>query len=372
MRVPVEWYSAGVGSLAMIALVSAGCSPDSWIRQASAMGQCEECSIEMREIWSSLPEDPNVFAVNIFLESGRWLWTMGDFSGHVIVRYDLRDRTSFRIDRFGDGPGEFRQIMSGLVDRTGDTLVVTGRGRVSLLRISRDLQHVRSFSSPVPIKPRSLVEATNGDFVVSSVVRQPSGSPALLHRITREGELRASFGSRDVGEVGEWRPLTASQACECVWALASGDEGFSVTLWDLEAMKLVRTLSFRPGWWYTSRKTAFEREREARSPGQERDPPNTGVYELLEQEGTLWVVGRHADRRWEEGLILGAEEEGWNPGLIFDSFILAIDAATGEVIATEVIDPFAYGFSSRGRLATYELERDGHPRLRLHQLSLER
>lgn len=356
------WQRTGI--LAFLLPAACADSGNSSTRYHLLLGNCPTCSVEAREVWSSLPEDPNVVDVGTYIQVRQTLLTMQGFAGHSIVGFDLATSRSFVFDRPGEGPGEFKDIMAGLLDDTGDTLVVADSRRVSFL--TTDLRFVRSFNSPVSIPPRSLIELPNGDFLVSSLGPRlnHSGMTHGLHRLSRSGELLSTFAPVDVSDKPR---LASSDQPGHTWLLFSQDDGFSMQLWDVETETLINTFTIRPPWWHSSTATPHEHERQARS-GRLPGAPSTIATDAVEHGGVLWVRISHADEHWQEW-----DPDIYDPTALYDAVLIAVEPDTGDPLATRVFsDVYVVAFVEGGRIASYELEGPGYPRIRLYDIWLER
>ncbi len=325
-------------------------------------GSCFECEIVIEETWATNVRDPNVLDVGTFVEWGDSVWTMQGFAGHRLIAYSLASGESRLIDREGEGPGEFRDVRAGFLDHAGDTLVVAEVARVSLLGPGGAF--ARSFTPPVPIAARSMGKTPEGDFIAAAPYSlEGSDEVNRLHRIDRNGLLLSSFGGPAQGLSPRMFP---GEADTTVWLLTKLEDGVRLELWDISAEERLRLLEVKPDWWISPTRTPEQMERDA-SLGRVRRIPSSASTGL-HADGILWISVSHspADPAPFDG-------SAYDPVTRYDSVILAIDPESGEVLkGTVLTDRHATGFTRSGLLATYELDRAGHPRLRLHDLRLIR
>jgi len=289
---------------------------------------------------------------------------MQGFAGHRILVFSLETAESRVIDREGEGPGEFKEILGGFLDHSGDTLVIAERNRITFLE--KYGRFARSFTPPIPVDVRSVRRGSDGDFIMAATVGEPdsAGLTPALHRISDTGELLSSFGRASP----EDRPRLWPGATEGeVWLLASLDDGFRAERWDAGTQERTAVVTMRPEWWSSPTRTAIQSERALRAGRRPGTPPSRATA-LKEGNGVLWVTVAHASPSWAE-----ADLSEYDPSATYDAVLLAVEIDTGAVMASRVLERgVGAGFSERGRLVTYELSAAGHPRIRLLELSLAR
>jgi hypothetical protein len=359
-QIPERPTRAGIGIAAVILLVSA-CVDESAIDPELTTGVCPSCDIEVREVWASIPRDPNVLDAGTWIEWGDSIWSMQGFAGHAMIVYSLRSGESRRLARRGDGPGEFQGIHGGFLDRSGDTLLVAEATRVSFLTAGG--RFVRSVSSPIPIPVRSVRQGPHGEIVIAHPYGRPDehGQTDRLHVLNRDGVLISSFAPGSaVGRPRLWPGEDSTQ----VWLLSDSDGGFTIEGWDVAEEAMTRQLSVEPPWWYDPKVTPQLQEHRARAGALSRLPSK--VTSLREADGMLWVTAVHPAARTAD-----FDPDVYDPARDYDSVLMVIDRSSGAIVtATVMTDRLMGGWTSSGMLQTLEHDSGGHPRHRLHEVRL--
>ncbi|MEX1182926.1 MAG: hypothetical protein WEF86_06800 [Gemmatimonadota bacterium] len=337
-------------------------------RLAAGLGICEQCKISHEVLWTSGAEDPNVNSGAFFLENQGDLWTMGDFSNETVTRFDLANGTSRAHTRRGDGPGEFSdQIMGAAVHPSGDTLVVAQEARIDYF--VRDLEPIRGFRPPVNVYG-TLVLHSDGNMTVSNP--RPLGLKAYdefgIHRFTAEGQHLLSFRSNAENPTSRYMPLVAGSDGASVWIAISDSAGFSLERWDVTAGTLLRELRVDVPFWYDPSVSLARLELEAAASGR-LDPdflrPRSGVISVYDAGELVWVVLRHADPRYVD-----YDWQYYQPHLLYDCIIAAIDTRSGAVLAATAYDQAPCMFTNRGNVVLYDVDDNEFPRFKMLALGL--
>lgn len=360
LRRPGRWKA---GSAVAVAFALGGCDIGDDFDDLFA-GECTSCEIVLEEAWASVARDPAVQDVGTWIEWGDSIWTMQGFAGHQIIIYSASDGGTRTIDRFGEGPGEFRSIRAGALDISSDSLFVAETARVSVLTGGGEF--ARSFVPEVPFTRGRSFGVTSDGHILLPVPRRSDNPDAIIHRLhllTREGVLLHSFAP---GDPDRRMTLGPSASPSTFWLMEDAEGGFRVELWNVESREMVRAFDVRPDWW-SSGASSGESEQEIRQSGTPPTPPSIAIS-IREEAGVLFVAAVHPTPD-----PVPFDEETYDPTGEFDSVVLAVDAESGVILAAQLIeDRFISGWSREGLLPTWETDRMGFPRYRLHTVQLER
>ncbi len=142
-----------------------------------------------------------------------------------------------------------------------------------------------------------------------------------------------------------------------VYHLAQNSEGIWVArMHDRYELTLLSVENGRPLRGFRPRRAWFEHyrippHRDVDGAGLLR--PTSAIWDVWSNDGELWVLGATLDPEWET-----TEEQGYvNVGRYLDSVLDVFDAASGELIASRVIDlpnGFFEGFLPDGRVPAVE------------------
>lgn len=116
-----------------------------------------------------------------------------DVSGHNVLVFNADGSQRGALGRQGDGPGEYRRVISIAIGPGDSIYVVHDGGRVSVF--SPTGAPVRSMQTTV-YGLRDIAAYANGTMLISGQSLSPIDSGMPLHRLTLRGEPIKSFGSR--------------------------------------------------------------------------------------------------------------------------------------------------------------------------------
>jgi hypothetical protein len=318
---------------------------------------CLECEIVAREEWSSTRDDPLVNDASVFFRAGGSLWVAGGFMGASVAEFPMDGGFASPRGRVGEGPSELQDVLAGTWSSHSGQLALAQADRVSLLDVQTgridwiDGRGVRSGSSIVWTDEALVIaQGLENDGVLE--VREPIDGPArkVTYSQAREGV----------------RFIAPARAPYQFWIVESRHDGFQLMRGTLTGNG-VETKAFdpvTPTWWIPPRSVAPTTGPEV-APRRGAPPPPTRVLRLYDAGKVVFVLVTHADRNWTDW-----DRRYWEPGRGYDSVVMAIDSATGRSLAVERFEEFAYGFTNRGELVRYTVDRRGAPTWTLLSLRL--
>lgn len=282
-----------------------------------------------------------------------------EFAGPSISVFEPDGRYVGRVGGEGQGPEEFRFVMSLLFSRDSAYVLDVANARLSV--VDADLRVIRT--APLTMVPSSEAEFIDDSLIVMNAhtaSRDDVGHP--LQVMDTRGRRVARLASEGIAYNGALMDHGSRRVSVgpggTIWA-ARTDE-YLIDEWALDDRHLTR-LSYRPD--------AFPRK----SPPRTRDdpPPPTLLALDVDAEGLIWVVMGLADPRWASAWNEGtthydARIDDYN--LYYDSVIQVIDPTTGTLVAERKEDPFL--FFGASRTVTSVEGSVTSPRLRVRRLAL--
>jgi len=332
------------------------------------LATCASCRINLEQAWRSSPRDPNVWPADYYVETGRDLWVMGGFAEQTLTRYTLRGRQSELFDRAGDGPGEFAgQIRGAALDSSGDTLVIIQVQRVDYFS-ARDLTYYRGFVPTLPVG-FGIVTLPDGSVVFPSPgTSNPAAAAYALHRFAAAGSYLGSSLPLAPESRPALMPLARGAEPSTVWVLLPKPRGFTAEQWDMGKGTRARQLEVEADWWYQNPYSQMELEAMSAAGRVRSDAlkPSTGAIAAYDDGAHLWITIRHPDESWRQAMGGGVPVAN----KLFDSFLLALDRETGQVLAGHEFDDFAIGFTNRGKLVVIGVNAGGFSYIQLYECEL--
>lgn len=335
---------------------------------AGETATCGECTINSEPVWVSASGDDDVHMASFFLEEGDYLWAMGGFADEKIVRYPLRGGSTQVYGRQGEGPGEIKdQIHGAALHSSGDTLVIAQLQRIEYF--STTIEPYRSFRPAVPV--RGAMELLDDGSIVIADSRG-SGPEVTSNRILHQFDAVG-------GHVGSWITLDSIDYAgarvwiarghepQTVWVSTPIPSGRRLSQWDSHSKSRIRRFDVTLDWWYEMPRSPEEVESHYRSGQVEPLKPSTVLTDFFDDGTVLWLSVGHADPDFRS-----VDPRYFLPSKRYDTLLLAVDRETGAVLAVEAFDEIAPGFTNRGNLVLYRLDRIGRPRLELRKVEFRR
>jgi hypothetical protein len=268
---------------------------------------------------------PGLFGESTFVQSdasGRFIATT--LGMEALAIFDRKGELVEVVGRAGDGPGEFRRVMTpqrGPADSLYAYDFIQARLSVfapdmSLVRSAR-LQHYPEFYR------------ADGSFIVAQQIASSELLGHPVHLFSASGELVRSFGM----EVPQYRAdlrllLTRKVGAGSqgtVWMTAPGE--YRIERWDPDTGQLLhRVPRAAPDWFVTESKPGH--------PLIER--PRAVISYIWEQDGLVWLIAQVPDEHWEPRLAEepppgGLTESDRNSA--YDWIVEVIEPATGQLVA---------------------------------------
>lgn len=351
----------GIGLVLMTSLAAAACDKSAIPRVSVGPGDgCSSCEILLEEVWTSNPQDSLVDDAGFAIESDGELWMGGGFMGSRLGVFDLSNGSSRSFGRNGDGPSEFGAVVSAHLVESDSVVAVIHSNRISRF----------SISSGVFLSTRNF-EPT----YASGSKSAPVGDGLALMERRRDAEVQGWVVPTVSGDPWPWsygavaegadRFVAPSDQPSHVWVGETLDSGFRLSLISIErdSSTTVRTLDVDPEWWFRPNSPTWN-ERSGAPPIFGATPSRAvGLFDFGRH---LIVLLQHPDRHFERW-----DREYWEPEKGLDSIFMALDAVTGEVLATYWHDNVAYPFTNRGRTPIYSADSNGFPAWSLQSVTLE-
>ena len=272
------------------------------------------------------------------------------------------------IGRHGAGPGEFQIPIFHFLDASGDTLFIVdvGLGRISAFSADGTRLHDTRLSSIGA--PLSATYIGSGAWLANGVRLTSDGVGVPLHLMSTDGTVLHSFGPDvPVHSTGSGVPLHArrshSDETGTLWvasmaeyriekwrrSVAAGDGRFT-----LDTVFAPTTVPFPP---------LEERPGTPRSP---RDPPPPPIVRDVWREpgGPVWVVLNVAHEDWRDRLRRGVpvDAEFYSRGNTMRKTVVeALDAETGEVLASLSVEDLWMAVTGHGEALSYWVSEVGIP-----------
>lgn len=334
---------------------------------------CPRCTITVQTV-ATLGTDDGVGSLN-----GKPMSVNVDSRGRYWVFQELEPPTVFTatgsvvqmVGRKGSGPGEFRAANNGIV--VADSMLVFDwlESRATMLgpdlKTSRTLLISRHLGDVLVLSWPTLL-VTTGHMVASS----PPNS--TMHRLSLAGtdmQLIGSFGPRGTGgpmgnvEVGQ----IIGEARDGVWSAFWNRPAF--TRWDrngIARLTLTRQLD-----WFTGEGKG--------SMGTPTTPPTPRTGAIREDsDGLVWLFIHTPARTWKEGweapptrfpgggTEYSARKMGWDK--LFRTYVEVIDPVQARVVTSHTINGYVFETLPDRRVALYEVDLGGIPRVRIVSLTL--
>ena len=319
------FYSFQAASLGIAVLIASAQTSQQSSSPITSEVSCPTCAIDL-ELVASLgrPEDPvlPLPTARIARDSFGRFYAAPTFDRGKIAVYDASGTFLEAIGREGQGPGEFRQITSLVVD-SEDALHVFERSRHTIL--SADTHELRLVHT-LQGNPGSIIEVSSGQLVVQQLAAAP-GSP-LIAVVDAEGDVITSF--LPIGDTSDrWdrvRVLGRSTG-DRVWVAPKNE--FRIELWSLNGVRLLvleRDADFFEPW------RGYDRLEPARK------PPRPRVHSVHQDAaGRVWVMIAVAAEDWApapaaaEGPVTGQSTRARLQ--LWDTIIEVLDPSRGTVLA---------------------------------------
>ena len=275
------------------------------------------------------------------------------------------------VGSIGQGPGEFRGAISGMLV-PGDSVVVFDAANRRASVIGPDLTMGRLIRMSFAVY-EGVAVAWPAAVIGTGDIRTEGAGSSPLHML--------SFASRDVAAEGLFgpgdgmaRPGASRQTIHRVAAARSGGvwsadaQEYRVTLFSAKG-EPVKTLERKPSWFpVPSRGMRF-------SPNAPPPPELTGLFEDP-KSGYLWVYARVPASNWRAAWpaasanATAVSSRSIATEKLYDTRIEVLDPSTGRVVARGSLAGPVVSVLSGNRAAMYEVDADGIPHMRVVALTL--
>ena len=305
-------------------IVLAACDPGAG--DAPRRTRCTECEIHLERVGTltdsidpgALP-DAMVYATR---DRGGRVFTINSKKDGVLV-YAANGTLIAKLGTPGNGPGEFRVIRRVLLG-PNDSIYVADWGIGRITTFGPDLKMVRadatSHQPDLALGARTFVVAEQ--FLSRTQVAMP------LHFVNDDRVVH-SFGAdssalqRDAMLLMQRIVATAQNGD--IWTVAPGR--FVIERWNPVTAARTQTIHVKTDWFSET----------AMWPDDERAKPPAIIECLWADDGLLWVSVRDADVDWKPPQSANAERplDADAYAQTYDWILIAIDSATGAVLATK-------------------------------------
>ena len=333
---------------------------------------CPRCSIVVRPL-ATLGTDDGVGSLNgkptsVNVDAGGRYWVFQELEPPTV--FSANGVVERMVGRKGSGPGEFRSANNGVV--VGDSMLVFDwlERRASML--GPDLKATRTIRTTSGLREVMVLDWP-GLLITTAYVPESNPINSTIHRLSLAGsEMRVlgSFGPRGTGgpmgnvEVGQ----VLGTARDGIWSAYWNRPQF--TRWDRAGVaRLTLTRRFD---WYTGETTA--------SIGTPTTPPTPRTAAIVEDpEGLLWLFIHTPAPTWREGWTARPKRVGegveYSPkdmsfDRMFRTYVEVIDPVQARVLTSHTINGYVFETLPDRRVALYEVDIAGIPRVRIVSLAL--
>lgn len=337
---------------------------------------CANCTIEIDSIATlgdtdgagSLSGRPATVRVDAL---GRF-WVLDGRQPPMVFRPD----GSFlqRVGTRGQGPGEFLEP-SDAIPLPGDSVLVVDNAARRATVVTHELRPARMVRLPARFGDRSVVIQWPRTVLVTALIPTPDAAGWPLHLVSFTADVARPlihFGP----DSGALRPdrmpdafLQRLTPARNGGAWTADRASYRLTLWNPDASK-ARTIVRQSTW--------FVEEFEMGLGSPARPPPSRVAAISEDAQGRLWVFVNVAGKKWRDAwpnLPPGGREVPLGTldlDKLHDGVVDVIDPQLGQVVATGSIDGQIIAALPNGRAATYALDKDDIPRIRILSLRIVR
>ncbi|HEX6939220.1 MAG TPA: 6-bladed beta-propeller [Longimicrobiales bacterium] len=322
---------------------------------------CKRCSVDL-ELVATLGsvDGPGALSgpiASIAVDSKGRFYVADYLQSYQILVYEPNGDFLGTIGRRGDGPGEYRHVVSVHIG-DGDTLHIFDRMAHRYTVLGPDWNVVRT-----RLFPGAVMEATStskGEIVVSAQIRTPDRIGLPLHRFAGAGDSLISFGSENPVVRPDMRYLETRRIAPSrdggVWS--AHEAQYHIERWGLDGKKkagLYREVDWFPPY----------PKRLPLSPDNEPYPMLSDIHE--DRAGRLWVAVWVPDTNWKAGLgekVNGPEGPYYrivDHSRLLDTMFEVIDPRTGRLVMSQRLPQMVIAFLNDETIAGYRTDDDGIP-----------
>lgn len=329
---------------------------------------CASCALSlMHMVTLGGLADPSVGTTKtVLIDSSGRILLRHDMTPHELLVFDSSGAFAQPVGRGGEGPGEFRFIMTGALT-AGDSLHIFDYQLLRETVLTPDFEVVETLSLPGPV--RDVVFLDDGRIVVQSSIPTSNLVGHPLHLLDRERQIMTSFGSEDQiirPDMPIYRVRRIEKADESsVWSAFMNQ--YVIERWSIDGERL-NVLRRDAPWfepWQYDKALSF------------REPPDATLEDIRQDDrGRLWILIRVPGEEWEGGLTERDTADGRRVGIrdwdvAFDTVVEIIDPHLGVLVHSERVKPMLVGFTNLGQAIGYREGPEGVPYIDLWQLELD-
>lgn len=276
--------------------------------------------------------------------------------------FDSSGKSTHRIGRHGEGPGEFSRIMDLAID-TADSVFVFDHSLQRVTVYTPGLEFARSF--PLRFRLDGSALFVGSSLLVNTGIHTEDQVGLPFHLLARDGHIRHSFGSvtggvyrADLQDIIDRRQLAQSTEAS-FWAARINQ--LVIERWTTDG-RLLGTLHWEPPWF----RVWWQPQADADT------PPVTSVIALEQVADTLWVLVAVPGERWRSAI----EPDGrlyrvTDLGEYQNAVLAAIDVRRGVAIASRRMPQLLQGLTEGGLAFHTEADTLGNPVVRVYRLEIQ-
>ena len=333
---------------------------------------CRTCSIQLRPLVTiNIQKRPPItdgrpFSIAHQNETGKFVVLEADLTLHV---YDSHGKADRELGRRGRGPGEF-QVPMRVFAATSDTLLVIDpvAERLHVIAPNGAVAQSLPFLSARPFEAISL---SDGMIFLNAVVRDRDHIGYPLHLVTRDGQIKRSFGA-DVPDYRHnapplWRRRLSPQNGRCeLWTARELE--YVLEQWGVDNGLAISRLRRLNEW--------FGSQVSYQGPTPTSQPSSYVAGLRQDSKGLLWVALAIPDNSWSQGIVRGPDDLDGTPIFfpsdyrkLYDSLIEVIDPVTETVFASTRFDQYILGFIGDTQVVGYQ-ERGNRVVIEIYEVRL--
>lgn len=317
----------------------------------ASQATCPTCRIELEHVTTLGTADGPGGIVSppssIARDSRGRYYVVPSRQGETPIVFDPDGVFVARIGQSGEGPGEF-ELPDQVFVLPGDSLQIYdfNLGRVSVF----DLEYVYVRSYDMRFSHAAMTQAADGTLLINQQVPTPAKIGYAVHKLGPEGEIEGSFDqySPEMREPVWMRKIAAGRSG--VWAVPYYHDHV-IRLYDPITGELLRELRRNSEWYPTIDHWQIA------NPDTPPAPIMVGLWEDPD-EAHVWTIGWAGDRDWRDHLgnpvnTVDGTLYPFDRNEGYDSVIEAVDAESGELVASARMDDPIWAIIEPGLIATF-------------------
>lgn len=317
----------------------------------ASQARCPTCTIELEHVTTLGTADGPGGIVSppsrIARDSRGRYYVIPQVQEEMPIVYDAEGAFVAHIGQSGEGPGEF-ELPDQVFVLPGDSVQIYdfSLGRVSVF----DPDYVYARSYDMRFSHANMIQTTDGTLAINQQVPTPERIGYAVHKLGPDGEIEVSFDeySPEMREPVWMRKIAAGPSG--IWSVPYYHEHI-IRLYDATTGELLRELGRDSDWYPTTDRWQV---------ADPDTPPAPLVVGLWEDRGEplIWTVGWTADPDWRDHL---GNPVNTGEGTLYpfdrnegyDAVIEAVDAETGDLVASARVDDPVWAIIEPGFVATF-------------------